>query len=412
VGEVLSLSKMWTRAVHKSKAGKDVLINGIRVKVHADWLSQPISLKGRTLDLEAACKQVPRKRADSLFSIICVENPANRKCECYEALALPFGATGSVFGFCRVARALHFILRKRFDVIACNYIDDFLIFEPDDLCETGLFITERVLELLGWRVAMSAKKRVAFEKALGTLGVIIDFSELDKGKFSVCNNPERVKGLIKTIDFHLKTGKIRHAAASSLRRKLLYAECQHLSRSGAMATRALGILRETSSKIESISGPIELSLMLIKFLLSTLPVREFEILVKEKPVLIFTDGAHEPNAVTRGATIFVPGELPVCFGEHVPSDLLATWRSNDTAQVIGQAELLPVLWAKWTWQEKIKKKRTLVFIDNDSARFALIRCYSPVPSSALSFVGTLSVLQCLFLVRLVLSSAIIFQLRG
>ncbi len=85
---------------------------------------------------------------------------------------------------------------------------------------------------------------MAFEKAFGTLGVIIDFSELDKGMFSVCNNPERVKGLIKTIDFHLKAGKIRHAEASSLRRKFPYAECQHLSGSGAMATRALGMLRE------------------------------------------------------------------------------------------------------------------------------------------------------------------------
>ncbi len=55
---------------------------------------------------------------------------------------------------------------------------------------------------------------------------------------------------------------------------------------------------------------------------------------------------------------------------------------NTQAQVIGQAEILPVVSAKWTWLTELEGKRVLYFIDNDSARFALIRSYSPVPSSA------------------------------
>ena len=47
-------------------------------------------------------------------------------------------------------------------------------------------------------------------------------------------------------------------------------------------------------------------------------------------------------------------------------------------QVIGQAELYPLLIAKLTWREKIKGKRVMFFVDNESARLAMVKAYSPV----------------------------------
>ena len=46
-------------------------------------------------------------------------------------------------------------------------------------------------------------------------------------------------------------------------------------------------------------------------------------------------------------------------------------------QVIGQAELFPVLIARLTWQHRIAGKRVYYFIDNESARLALVKSYSP-----------------------------------
>ena len=50
----------------------------------------------------------------------------------------------------------------------------------------------------------------------------------------------------------------------------------------------------------------------------------------------------------------------------------------DQEQVIGQAEIFPVLVARLTWEKEIAGNRVLYFIDNDSARLALIKSYSPV----------------------------------
>ena len=52
-------------------------------------------------------------------------------------------------------------------------------------------------------------------------------------------------------------------------------------------------------------------------------------------------------------------------------------------QIIGQAELYPALVARRLWKEKLKEGRDVLhFIDNDSARYALIKGSSPCLESA------------------------------
>ena len=71
-----------------------------------------------------------------------------------------------------------------------------------------------------------------------------------------------------------------------------------------------------------------------------------------------------------------------CFGFEVHPALVEAWKSKaDQAQVIGQAELFPALVARWVWQDKLQNRRVMFFIDNESARLALVKAYSPVPAS-------------------------------
>ena len=51
-------------------------------------------------------------------------------------------------------------------------------------------------------------------------------------------------------------------------------------------------------------------------------------------------------------------------------------------QIIGQAELYPAVVARRFWKEKIQGRDVIHFIDNDSARFALIKGSSPCLESA------------------------------
>ena len=51
-------------------------------------------------------------------------------------------------------------------------------------------------------------------------------------------------------------------------------------------------------------------------------------------------------------------------------------------QLVGQAEILPVLLAQELWGQYLKGRRVIVFIDNDAARHAIIRGASPSGPSA------------------------------
>ena len=49
--------------------------------------------------------------------------------------------------------------------------------------------------------------------------------------------------------------------------------------------------------------------------------------------------------------------------------------------MIGQAEIFPALVARHTWKGRLAGKRVVWFIDNESARAALVKQYSPVVAS-------------------------------
>ena len=98
----------------------------------------------------------------------------------------------------------------------------------------------------------------------------------------------------------------------------------------------------------------------------------------ESPLVIFTDGACEDNLVTVGAVIFEGDRAPEYFGHLVPDRVWQHWkRKSDQSQVIGQAEIAPVLIAKLTWADRVRGRRVIFFIDNEAARIGLVRSFSP-----------------------------------
>ena len=101
------------------------------------------------------------------------------------------------------------------------------------------------------------------------------------------------------------------------------------------------------------------------------------------PVLIFSDGACEPEGTSIGAVLYDPlSELLQCFGAGISPGTLNTWKSRlDQTQVLGQAELFPLLVARLTWHKILAGRRCIFFLDNESARIAMIRAYSPVMCS-------------------------------
>ena len=70
---------------------------------------------------------------------------------------------------------------------------------------------------------------------------------------------------------------------------------------------------------------------------------------------------------------------PEAFGAVVIPETAAVWASKaNREQVIGRAELFPILVAKPTWARKIAGRKVIDFIYNDSARLAMVESCSPM----------------------------------
>ena len=99
---------------------------------------------------------------------------------------------------------------------------------------------------------------------------------------------------------------------------------------------------------------------------------------------MFTDAACEDNGglVTACGVLRCPNsDKLACLYYEVPKPIAMSWRSGESGQVIGQAELHPILVAKRTWAEQLRGTRAVFMVDNDSARDALFKGYSPIVSS-------------------------------
>eukprot|EP00435_Cladocopium_sp_Y103_P053347 s684_g17.t1 len=288
-------------------------------------------LFGRCLDLKHAYKQLARSPQDSWSSVLAVVNPGDSKVYFFEAVALPFGSVSSVLAFNRTARAIRTILSRVFKLVVTNFFDDFCQLELGLLRNSAWRTAETVLELLGWKISLGEDKRHPFMKTFEILGAVISLPQKGSTKVLVSNKESRLVQLSEQVS------EIGQCLG------------QHISR----------------TKIESLKGR----------------PRVVEAWKDQPPILIFTDGAVEDSSakVTHGALMVDPwkGES-FYFGDHVPSAFVNMWQRAGKRQVIAQAEIFPVLIAKETWQSRIDGRSVLWFLDNESARAALVRCFSPI----------------------------------
>ena len=168
--------------------------------------------------------------------------------------------------------------------------------------------------------------------------------------------------------------------ALSLRGKVAFSEGQTLCRLTAFVARRLS---EWASYMgpRRITDELEFGLRFAVSHLKSAGPRKVRPKSDEAPAIVFTDGACE-DTTSIGGVLFLPGCVPEVFGCTLREADIDEWRSKtDQKQVIGQAEIFPVLVAKLTWAEKLAGRRVIYFVDNESAKIALIRAYSPILAS-------------------------------
>ena len=228
---------------------------------------------------------------------------------------------------------------------------------------------------------MSEKKRFSFEQTFVSLGVQICFGTHGGKSITVSNKPGRIDSIKSSIDNVNVTGRLGFREALSLKGKVAYAEGQLFGRVAAPLCR---LLSSWSSKGVDRSVTPELGLLLSSSYIALRDAKPKVVRCREPeaPVVVFIDGACEPEGTSIGGVMFYPGRIPEAFGAILDQTTVDSWKTSpDQTQVIGQAEICPLIVARFTWASILAGRRVIYFIDNDSARLACIKSYSPVLSS-------------------------------
>lgn len=230
---------------------------------------------------------------------------------------------------------------------------------------------------------MSEDKRLPFGKRFNMLGAVVDLNQSAEGIVQISNKPARVSELVASVEALELGADFTESQLQSLRGRLLYAAGHTFGRCTQVAVQALGRVARRGTGTSLDNEMLTCIKFAVNTLASSLP-RSIHAWKDEWPVIIFTDGAceSEGSLVTHGAVLCdVASGSYFFFGDHVPKSYVESWMKGGKKQVICQAELFPIWVAKTTWRSIISGKQVLWFCDNEAARSAMIRSYSPLLDS-------------------------------
>ena len=122
---------------------------------------------GKCFDLSKAYKQVSVLPSHRRWA---VDFPGHDGWRFYRSLSLPFGATGSVYGFVRISAAIWWVITKTLKAVVSHYFDDF----PTISSAAGSQVLDKsimaLLDILGWEFAANGDKAMPFCECFDALG--------------------------------------------------------------------------------------------------------------------------------------------------------------------------------------------------------------------------------------------------
>ena len=350
-------------------------------KIHGGWNSDS-TLLGRTLDLKAAYKQLAVNPSQGFVRVMVAYDPVKSRPAFFIFNALPFGATGSVYSFNRVAKSLWHIMVSLGGVWATQYYDDYPSVELRSLADNSRAFMEFILDALGWRFASEGKKAEPPLPSFKVLGVVMDMSQSSVGKLVVSNKPERVDDLVQSMCEILDKGYLSGSAAASLHGQLNFAQGQYY---GCTLKPGMVFLQKVLRNGWHSDYRQELATVVcyIVAALRTSPPRHVCATDDTRVVLAFTDGAYEPHAegaqCSSGLVIVDSACDFRCVQEvSVPSALIRHWARGGAKQLIIFLEMWPILVFLSRYGRRFHNRRVVVFIDNNAVRDALIKGSSPL----------------------------------
>lgn len=239
VDGIAVLCRSWIEAVAEGRSVTFTLSTGATLRgfLHRTLtVVEAKTLAGRTLDLEAAYKQLLVKESALWASVLAVPDDQGVQ-HFFVSHVLPFGASSAVYHFNMIARALRIIGMRLFGLVWENYYDDYPQLHLAKSGDSSQQVAEEMLALLGWRYSVKECKRLPMSNTFTALGVEFGLSKCPEDLVVVRNKMSRAEQIVAEVDAILATGVFSSAAANSLRGRLQVAESQTFGRSIALRMR-------------------------------------------------------------------------------------------------------------------------------------------------------------------------------
>ena len=100
---------------------------------------------------------------------------------------------------------------------------------------------------------------------------------------------------------------------------------------------------------------------------------------EKKPILLFTDGCWEKVFAGIGAVIVdtASSAVQVLFFGTAPKQLLELWKAQIGEYIICQIEQYVRVLIRWQFQELLRGRHSVWWVDNDVARYCAMKGLSP-----------------------------------
>ena len=345
-----------------SKSSVSVTLSSGRVLTGKRAVPKP-SWKGRTLDLRKAYKQMAVSSDDRHLMVLTHLGPSGRVF--YISDALPFGARGSVYSFLRTSRALSFLMNVGLAVPGSVFFDDFPSLSEASSTSSAFDGPHALLTALGWLYADDPEKCQPFSSCFNVLGCRLDLTDLASGSLIMSNREGRVEGIRSMVQ------KLR---SDSGQRNLVPVIQGHLNfASSFIMGRALQPLARSLSWKMSTEDHADLCGAILDTLKKCKP-RTVSWHSPAEPVLLFTDASYEGGRSGIGAVLVdTLGGKPEIFDGEIPGDVIRHWQSTGQEQIISQAELAVVVMMRHMLRTRLAGRRVIYFIDNEAARYSLLK---------------------------------------
>ena len=338
-----------------------------------DAADRPRDLTAKSFDLKWAFKQMAVSAKSRRKAGLVIKDPKGCP-KVFTSVALPFGATQSVYAFNRLSRSLWTLGVVALSLMWTVFFDDFCLFSEPALERSSDLAARSLFDLLGWAYDTSGEKNTVFGRTLHALGVVVNLSYLTKGSLLVSNTEARVKELVSEISDILRQGRISRSKARHMAGRMSFTSGQIFGRLSKSCLKAFySVLERSSTELDP--GTVAALSMYVE-IAQHAPARTINL--GQRPcVFVYTDASLEPtergNVAGLGGVLCGPTGEPLKFFSVFPSaQELSRIGIDLSSRCIFLLELAAVCLAFKLWGDAFRGARVVCYCDNDGAKACLM----------------------------------------